>query len=203
MSKRKNDGFIFDDYLHYDEELLWIGSPDPRRVLNGQDVFLIPFSLFWCTVTYSVVFMSILDAGWAGLWTLLLPHFWMGVFLFPGRFILEYMSRKRTQYAVTNQRVLIIRDWFGQKVRSYYIDRLPELEIHARKNNTGTIRFSGKPRFSNRNNFRDSHAESDFYDIPDVREVYHLIQELNFEANLPADDEMLYYESKPKYLYAR
>lgn len=201
MPKHKNDESTLRNYLQYDEEILWTGKPNPKRLLKSSDVMLIPFSLFWCVVSYGMVITMVMQMGWQGLWTLFIPHVWIAAWLFPGRFIQEYFTRERTTYAVTNHRVLILNQVSGEKLESTFIDCLPQLDIHARKNNTGTIKFSGKAKHATEENRDTSTTITDFYDIPGVREVYRLLQDLQYDAQAQGD-EVAYYQTKPK-RYAR
>jgi|GEM_PF-1998918 len=203
MGKRKNDSWVT-NYLQRDEEWQWVGKPDACRLLNWNDSFLIPFSLIWCSIAFGVVFSSVSDMGLAGLWTLLIPHVWIGLWLFPVRFIHEYLARKNTTYIVTNRRLIIISNLFGNHFKSYYIAQLPELDINDRKNNKGTIRFSGKSRFASKQHGGQSNASTDFYDIPDVWEVYHLIQDLHHESQFMLVEEVEYeyeYYEQPRKRY--
>ena len=79
-----------------------------------------------------------------------------------------------------------------------YIKRLPQLDIHAQKDNTGTIKFSGKPANATEENSVTSIIVMDFYDIPDVRDVFRLIQDLQQESQAIQDDEISNYEPKRK-----
>jgi hypothetical protein len=157
-------------------------------VLNGRDTFLIPFSLIWggfAIFWNAMVWLAPFDAKSGGggspiwffkLWGL--PFLVLGLYLIAGRFFHDAHIRRKLFYAVTEQRVLVLR---GSKITSLDIRRLPRLELSEHRDGTGTIAFEasnnmwGGPRgFSWWLPALGSATQ--FFRIQDPRKVYELIR---------------------------
>ena len=61
-----------------------------------------------------------------------------GLYFIVGRFFHDAYVRKNMFYAVTDQRVLVLR---GSKITSLDIHRLPRLELSEHRDGTGTLTF--------------------------------------------------------------
>jgi hypothetical protein len=167
--------------LRPDEHVLWSGLPRPGVRLRGADAFLIPFSLLWCSVvvaaTYAILRQGIDPATAVFLGVFLLA----GLYFVVGRFFVDAWLRRKTFYAVTDQRVLIITEAFSRKVRSLSLRTLPEMTLLARGDGSGDIQFgtpspyemwggAGWPGMG-------AYQSARFEIIPDVRAVFNLIQD--------------------------
>lgn len=138
----------FRHYLLSGERVLWSGQPKQGLALSAKDTFLIPFSLmwggfaiFWNAMVWLAPFSngSGSDPGWfLKLWGL--PFLVIGLYLIIGRFVHDARIRKKLFYAVTEQRVLVLR---GSKITSLDIRRLPRLELSEQRDGTGTLAFEG------------------------------------------------------------
>lgn len=97
------------------ERLLWSGRPDPPRHVTGKDAALIPFSILWCG--FAIFWeASVLRTGAPLAMALFgIPFVLIGLYFVVGRFVVKARSKKRTRYAVTDRRALIVRD--GGSVR--------------------------------------------------------------------------------------
>ena len=180
--------------LNPGETILWAGQPNPRVIFHKQDLTLIPFSLMWGG------FAIFWEAGVAGLWgssgthsggpwTLGLiwgiPFVIIGQYLIWGRFVYAAWKKKRTHYAITNRRVIVVQNGRNRQVASAYIDALPTLVKEERENGIGslyfmqpgTVTFSGR-RGSNAWNSMAIGAVPTFMDIDDVDSVYRLVSDL-------------------------
>ena len=110
-----------------------------------------------------------------------IPFVAIGLYFIAGRFFVDAWARGRTRYAVTNQRILILR--LGPpfaKFTSLAINRLPELVLDERADGRGTIRFAPlQPMWSNRNWSGWTPAldpTPQFLSIADARSVFDRIQ---------------------------
>jgi hypothetical protein len=166
------------------ERILWTGLPDPNRLFTLGDVFLIPFSLMWGG------FAIFWEAGVIGIGTRpghAAPYFFIlwgmpfilvGQYLIWGRFIYKRWDRRRTVYAVTNQRVLTLR---GSTLQSMFLNQLPTINQTARPDGTGTLDFSNLPfgyafwANAGMDWFSRRVGQLAFYDIANVANVYGLI----------------------------
>ena len=136
----------FEPFLFTGERILWTGQPKQGLQLSGKDVFLIPFSLMWggFALFWNIGVWGLPFGGEAAplffrLWGL--PFLLAGAYLIIGRFFHDAAVRKRTYYAVSDQRILIRRGLSSAKLVSLDIHRLPMLELSEHRDASGTIAF--------------------------------------------------------------
>ena len=183
------------------ESIFWAGQPNPRVIFHKEDVALVPFSLLWGG------FAIVWEAGAAGFWgagtrASTPPLFFMlwgvpfvviGQYLIWGRFVYDGWLKRRTHYAVTNRRVIVLQNGWSRKVVSAYLDALPAIS----KDGASTLSFTpggtnwfsafsgGGSSNSGRRN-RSFQAWSTmsigdapiFRDIEDLDNVYRLVSDL-------------------------
>jgi hypothetical protein len=172
-----------------DERVLWTGQPDAGRIFSSADIFAIPFSLLWGGFAIFWEWNALHIGGFGStrdglpsisffaLWGI--PFVLIGLYMIVGRFFYKVWARKRTYYAVTNQRVLILSEMFGRKVQSIYLSMLPALDTSIRADGSGTITFGSNSSmdsfYANSGlgffNRRSAAIAPAFEDIPDVRIV--------------------------------
>jgi hypothetical protein len=174
-------------YVQPGEAVLWTGRPDPNRLLSGKDLFLIPFSLLWGG--FAIFWegsVLLLGSGpnkapiFFVLWGI--PFVLAGQYIIWGRFFVKRWQRQRTTYAVTNQRVLILR---GRSLQSIFLSQLPPIVQSSRADGSGTLEIgnSGSPfgygvwANTGMDAFSMGRSVFAFYDIPDVTRVYGLINQ--------------------------
>src|SRR2546425_847012 len=110
------------------EGILWAGRPNTSTVFHKEDLFLIPFSLLWGG------FAIFWEAGVSGYWgnstrsgPWVFGMFWgipfvlIGQYLIWGRFFYAAWKRKRTYYAVTNRRVIVVQNGWKRQMASAYL----------------------------------------------------------------------------------
>lgn len=168
----------FNDDLLPDEYIVWCGMPNPGVHFSKSDIFVIPFSLLW--------------AGFAVFWNVMvwvngapllfrifgLPFLIMGIYITLGRFIHLAHKKKRTFYAITNMRVLILTG--RDSVLSQYIRDIPTEQVTVGKNGAGTIVFGAANGMRSASlSINDAFgvngartAPPSFTDINDCRKVY-------------------------------
>lgn len=123
------------------EHLLWEGRPTSGLLLTAQDSFLIPFTFMWLAFAVFWTF-SATSGGAPGFFTLWGSMFVaIGLFMAVGRFVLDAWLRDRTSYAVTDQRILIVRTGLLSNFTSIDLGRLPEVRLIGEDKPRGTIRF--------------------------------------------------------------
>jgi len=176
------------------ERLVWRGQPDPSVLFTPADLFLVPFSLLWGGFAIfwetSVLGMWGSSAGGGGppvffaLWGV--PFVLMGLYFIAGRFVYKAWRKRRTFYAVTDRRVLILTRLWRTSLQSLYLDQLPGLEKSVRGDGSGSITF-GSPSFwagAYANSGMELFGQSRgavapaFHDVPNVERVYRLIRDL-------------------------
>jgi hypothetical protein len=152
-----NEGFR--PFLLGDERILWSGQPKQGVLLGGRDALLIPFSLLWG-----------------------LPFLLVGLYMIAGRFWHDAWLRRNLVYAVTDQRVLVLRGAKRPTITSLDIHCLPRLEPGESRDGTGTIGFEAASPFSGRsmNGFGwwvpALGGATQFFRIDQPRKVYDLIR---------------------------
>ncbi len=172
-SETSNDFDFSRSYLTVGEAVLWKGQPGKGHLLTAQDIFMIPFSIFWC--------------GFAIFWTATafstgVPIFWLfgisfvcvGLYITVGRFIWTAYIRRRTFYVITNKKILRKR---GSRVDLLDLKTLPPMRTKAFTDGSGTITF-GQPVYYRRG-YGDAGAEALFSleVIPEVARVHALISD--------------------------
>ena len=94
-------------HLRPDEQLLWQGVPDPSAWFTAEDAFLIPFSVLWCG--FAIFWeSSVIHGGpvFFQLWGV--PFVLAGLYFVAGRFFYKNYRKRRTGYAVTTRRAMIL-----------------------------------------------------------------------------------------------
>jgi hypothetical protein len=177
----------FRSYLLTGERILWTGQPKQGIALASRDALLIPFSLLWggFAIFWNVSVWSIPNEGqnpdlFFRLWGL--PFLVAGFYFIFGRFLHDAAARKRSFYAVTDQRILVLRGLMSSNLKSLDIHRLPKLEMSEHRDGTGTIEFeSDNSMFgSGRNGFGywtpALSSAVQFFCIVDARRVFELVR---------------------------
>ncbi len=88
------------------ETVLWQGQPNTRKLFARADIYLVPFSVFWCGFA---IFWTVTATSGAGLFGIFgIPFVLVGLYFTVGRFYAKVKNKKRTVYAVTNKRALLL-----------------------------------------------------------------------------------------------
>lgn len=131
--------------LGRDERLLWSGVPRRGIVFRSSDVIAIPFSLLWGGFAmfweYSVLTTS--APSFFGIWGV--PFVLMGLYMIVGRFFADAYLRGRTQYGVTNQRVIIVSGMLSREVKSLPLAPMADITLNEQSNRAGSIQFGPTP----------------------------------------------------------
>jgi hypothetical protein len=178
------------------ESLLWTGRPKLSVVFHSDDLYMIPFSLLWGG------FAIFWEAGVLGYWgnstkhgtpsTFMalwgIPFIVMGQYMIWGRFLYDAWLKRRTYYAVTNRRVLVMQEGWKQKTSWMYISSIPTVEREG--STTGTLWFGPRlPVMGGRgqktrdmSRFRVGDVPV-FADIDDLDFVYRMVLDLREKAD--------------------
>lgn len=170
--------------------------PNPRIIFHPDDWAMIPFSLLWGG------FAIFWEAGVLGYWEngpkvhptpsfMVLwgiPFVLAGQYFIWGRFLTDYWLKRRTYYAVTNRRVLILQEGWKRKTRSCYLESIPDITREGE--NTGTLWLGQKlALFGGRGSptrsmsrFSIDASVPVLADIDEVDLVYRLIRDLRERA---------------------
>jgi len=177
------------------ESLVWSGQPKTSVIFHKEDAFLIPFSLLWGGFA---IFWEAGVSGMVGparhghapfffmLWGI--PFVLVGQYLIWGRFLYVGWLKKRTYYAVTNRRVVVVQDGWKRQMASAYIDSLPAIIKEDGSRGIGVLRFGQPlPMWGRNRGFAAWNALSiagfpAFVDIENVDSVYRLVFDLRERA---------------------
>jgi hypothetical protein len=177
------------------ERVYWAGMPNPMVIFHSDDWAAIPFTLVWTG------FFVFWEADALGIWGRAprgdgsnlfmvlwgIPFLIIGNYMVWGRFLVDAWLKRRTYYAVTNRRVLILQEGWKRNTNWMYLEAIPTIEREGAK--TGTLWFGKKyPVIAGRGQNKRSMSRFDVGDIPvfadidDVDGVQRLVQELREQA---------------------
>jgi hypothetical protein len=187
--------------LFPDERIYWAAMPDPNVIFHSDDWTLLPFSLLWCGFTIfweweaiaasrrmpnnNGAFMILWGAAFVG----------AGIYFVAGRFVYDAWLKRRTYYAATNRRVVILQDGlFGKrKTKMMFLEAIPDMNREG--TDRGTIWFGEKlsmwGRAGSRRRSMSSFSLGEtlvLADIDDVRGIEQLIADLRAKSRLPAKE---------------
>ena len=137
----------FQPFLFPGERVVWSGQPKRGISFRGADAYLIPFSLVWTGFVLSMFIDTVKMRGSPDF--ILMLFLALGVYMTLGRFIHDAVIRSNLSYAVTNQRILVLRGRGSSKLTSLDLQHLPKLELTQYADGTGTIAFENQELFSN------------------------------------------------------
>lgn len=162
------------------EHVVWRGRPALGIVFTAHDIWLIPFSLLWCgfAIFWDSVAIDydapIFDRLWGATFVCI------GLFMVVGRFVVDAWLRDNLYYAITDQRILIVRTGLLSKLNALGIFQLPLIHFDERAHGRGTIRFGEVASLWGNRSWGQwipsLEATPQFIMIDDVRRVYGLIQ---------------------------
>lgn len=165
------------------ERLIWADRPAPGRLaLAGLPVTVFggvfgAFALFWIVGAAS---MTPAESGVFAFFPLFgLPFLLvgLGMALAP---VWMWMGAKKTVYAISSDRLVIIR---GNRIQSFEPDEIEELERRERADGTGDVIFNRQlVRSHNRHHGRTRERKIGFFGIPEVRRVEDEIRRLKDRA---------------------
>lgn len=138
-------------HMAADEYILWKGKPAITPLLSKSDIFMIPFSIFWCgfAIFWEIGVLSSPTPTFFPIFGI--PFVCVGLYLVFGRFIHTAYLRKNTRYVITNKKIIRLQ---GNRVDYLATSTMPPAHYTANKDGSGTIFFSsGDTRYRHRYNF--------------------------------------------------
>jgi len=163
------------------ERLLWSGQPRSGLALRPRDAGMIPFSMIWAGFAIFWETLVIKSNGplLMKLWGI--PFVLVGLYMVVGRFFVDAWQRDRTVYGLTNERIIIISNFFGTKVKSLNLRTLTDITLDQKSDEIGTIIFGPADRTSRWNagpwgGRRGQPDPPSFELIEDARRVYQMIR---------------------------
>jgi hypothetical protein len=145
------DTGAFQDRLLPRERILWSGAPATGLLLTSRDAFLVPFSLLWCAFVVFWTLTAVKSGAPFAFYIFGVVFICIGAFMAIGRFAVDAWLRQRTSYALTNQRILILRAPPFSSFTSLDLQSLPQIQLVGAGKGRGSLRF-GPPMsyFGNR-----------------------------------------------------
>jgi hypothetical protein len=167
---------VFAEHLVGSEQVLWAGRPDASRLFHRSDLFAIPFSLLWGG--FAIFWEVAVIAGGARFLALFgVPFVAVGLYLIAGRFGHQRYVKRRTWYAVTDRRVLVLRRRrSGDELEAAFLDALPGVHHDAR-----SVVFASRPADRDASFFRIATAKDAplaFQDIANAAHVAEVVTQL-------------------------
>jgi hypothetical protein len=175
-------------HLSSGERVQWAGRPDPSTHVNRGDAFLIPFSIMWGG--FAIFWEASSIAGGAPILFDLfgVPFVAIGLYFMVGRFAYKANRKRRTLYAVTNRRVMVIvHGRRGEAVDAANLRTLPSVSTTVGADCSGSVEFgASSPRARPYGNSgmelftrgQGSGALVSFFDIDDPQGVADLVERL-------------------------
>jgi hypothetical protein len=143
---------------------------------------MIPFSLVWGGFAIFWEVMVINSGGplFMKLWGI--PFVLVGAYMMVGRFFVDARQRSKITYGVTSERVVIISDSFGRRVKSINLRTLSDITLDQKSDGSGTITFGSTDKSSWWNagglgGRRGRPAPPSFEMVQNVKKVYDIIRE--------------------------
>jgi hypothetical protein len=164
------------DYLRPGERIRWTGRPGQGLRFSVQDLFVIPFALVWTSIFFGVFLANPTDPNAPPLF-LLAPIGLIGFYMMFGRLIVDAWVRRRTIYAVTDERALVLRTIFSEQLSTASLGTT--VRLRKAGSGRGTIDIgSSSPFFSRGMGVWApwlGAGEVSFVDIDDVMTVYRML----------------------------
>jgi hypothetical protein len=116
------------------EPVLWSGAPKKGLQFQGADIFTTLFGLFFLFISSTFV-VAMFPGG------LLLPHFWVGVYLSFGRFFVDAKRRSSTRYWLSSNRIVIAKSWPRTQVQTVTLADDQQTIVTTHGNGTSSVTF--------------------------------------------------------------
>ena len=166
----------FRPYLEVDEYILWQGKPQSGNYFRPQDIFTIPFGLFFFIFACVWASMASMTSPFFALFAL--PFMAVGLYLSVGSIIHRAIILSKTEYAITNKKLIRV---CGSSVDIVYGRQINNMQITMNKNGTGSIIFLHQGVY-----YRGAHRQVSypggmmgFYSIENVKDVIYVQQKIN------------------------
>lgn len=123
------------------EKIKWVGKPRTGIFLQASDIFLIPFSIFWCSFIAFWEYSAYRTGAPIFFMLFGIPFIIIGIYLLVGRFFIDAKIREKAIYAITQHRIIIKSGFWTQEIKSLDIKTLPPIHLTQKSDNSGTITF--------------------------------------------------------------
>jgi hypothetical protein len=131
--------------LQAGERLLWSGQPRQGLRFTLLDIYVIPLTLVWASLTALAVVESLSGEVGRGVPVVAALFVPIALYITVGRFIVDIRQRARTHYALTSERVVVISGLLSREVTSIPLRSLGEVSLSERSDRSGTIYLGSRP----------------------------------------------------------
>lgn len=142
-----------DKVIDKNEKILWEGSPSFWPFVLGGSIGTVIIGIIWMIFLIPFMAMAIFDILFGshvfGFGILLMPHFWVGLFLIFGIPIYQKLVYKHTHYAITDKRIIFQKGLIGRDFQILDFDKITNAEVNVgisdklfNKGNSGSIILS-------------------------------------------------------------
>ncbi|MHB1000452.1 MAG: hypothetical protein ACYC27_14530 [Armatimonadota bacterium] len=177
---------IFGSSLKGDERILWSGKPIFKWKSMVAAIPSVLFGIVWMYFTTSffmsqmMFFQKTNPAHKPPFFDILfdIPFFLAGLAMIFGPLIYSKIWYKNTYYAVTNNRVMMLRTGISKKFGAVHIKSMEEINKHTGTDGVGTIVFGSYPMIAYLGPISESTSPPAFFNIPEVDYVYNMIDKL-------------------------
>jgi hypothetical protein len=189
---------ILSDELLAGETVLWVGQPNPKKLFNKADIYLVPFSVFWCGIALTGVVTMFWNADLFGAVIGLLfgmPFVAAGLYFAVGRFIYKTAVKKHTVYAITTLRVMCLTlNAAGEKKKriSSEISTIQNESLSLGNDGCGSLFFGAMPYYSCMymntgleffNGWRENNTLA-FFDVDNAAKVFEIYKKARYSARV-------------------
>lgn len=176
---------LFGREMKKDEQLLWSGKPVFKPVSSLSAIFPMVFGVIWLAMLSPVIKdwipLSASDHSHRPPLIFILfniPFVLIGLAFIIGPVIYSLLWYRNTYYAVTSQRVIMLRTGLLKKFSSIRIKSLDVYEKYSFADGMGTIVFGSYPMPAYLGPISGSGTVPAFICVPDVDGVYNTIESL-------------------------
>ena len=147
------------------EQILWKGTPGKAHLFLPSDLFMIPFSIFWCGFAFFWEF-GVISSGAPFFFALFgLPFIGVGLYITVGRFIWKVYIRKRTAYVITNRKIIRKQ---GSRIDTLEKSAIMTTDIRLYDGGYGTITLNSTTYYSYRRHSYNRSTPFILDNIPNV-----------------------------------
>jgi hypothetical protein len=151
------------------ETVLWTGTPNPGIRFHPRGFFTMGF---WSLLIIFAIFIRTIDETF---YYFVVPFTLVTLFHITYLLFIDPIRRKKTNYLVTNQSIIIKSNFISQSVRTVRLNSINNINLNVYRDGTGTIIFD-KVTWRDRSSLPPYHLSPVFEFIDEANKVYAIIE---------------------------
>ena len=168
-----NPGATLQQELDAGERVLWSGRALPGLRIEAGSLKQTAFGLIFFSISVASLFAAGKESTiFPVLWTI--PFVLVGFYHFVGHFFWNALFRRYTEYAVTNQRVIVRSGILSETTQSIEYRKIRTLSLREKSDGSGAIQFGEANAVSAGEGITSSATKMEA--VPDARSVYNIIR---------------------------